>query len=109
MLGANISYILMNWNDIFRPEAQLCQACCVVLVNFKIGMGWTAGNIDNFAHLGGLVSGLLMGLAFVVSSSTFTHPRLAGNEVMFIQAGLVLSLIWYATLMCVTFLDKSLE
>jgi len=39
MLGANISYILMNWSDILRPETQLCQACCIVVVNFIMGMG----------------------------------------------------------------------
>jgi len=108
MLGANISYILMNWNDIIWPQTQLCQACCVVIVNFIIGMGWSEGNVDNFAHLGGLVTGLLMGLAFVVSFSTFTNERLAGNELILKRVGLVLSLIWYVVLMSVTFLDKNL-
>lgn len=108
MLGANISYICMNWNDIFRPEGKLCQAVCVCVVNFVIGMGWTAGNIDNFAHLGGLITGLFMGLAFVVSYSTFTHERLAGHEVTFKRIGLVLSLIWFTVLLSITFFDKNL-
>lgn len=108
MLGANISYICMNWKDIPSPERQLCQACCVVVINIVIGMGWTAGNIDNFAHVGGLISGLLMGLAFVVSHSTFSHARLAGKEVFFKRSGLILALIWYTVLLTVTFYDKHL-
>jgi len=107
MLGANISYILMNWNDVFRPQTQLCQACCVVIINFVIGMGY-AGNIDNFAHLGGLITGLLMGSAFVVSYSTFTTETLAGKEVIIKRVGLVLSVIWYSVLLSLTFLDKNL-
>jgi len=108
MLGANISYICMNWNDILRPASQLCQACCIIVINIVIGMGWNAGNIDNFAHLGGLITGLLMGLAFVVSHSTFSHERLAGKEVIFKRAGLGLALIWYTVLLSVSFFDKNL-
>jgi len=108
MLGANISHLLMNWNDIIGPQAQLCQACCVIVMNFVISMGWTAGNIDTSAHLGGLITGLLMGLAFVVSYSTFRGERLAGNEVNIKRVGLVLSLAWYTVLMSLIFAGKSL-
>jgi len=108
MLGANISYICMNWNDIARPETQLCQACCVIVINIFIGMGWTEGNIDNFAHLGGLITGLLMGLAFVVSHSTFAHARFVGKETGLKRAGLVIALIWYSVLLSVSFFDQNL-
>jgi len=108
MLGANISYLLMNWYDIIGVQSQLCQACCVVVMNFVISMGWTSGNIDTSAHLGGLITGLLMGLAFVVSYSTFRSERLAGYEVIIKRVGLVLSLTWYTVLMSLTFSKKSL-
>jgi len=108
MLGANISYICMNWNDIIQPQKQICQACCVIAINIFIGMGWTDGNIDNFAHLGGLITGLLMGLAFVVSHSTFTHDRLAGKESRLKRTGLVIALIWFSILLSVSFFDKNL-
>jgi len=72
-------------------------------MNIIIGMGWTAGNIDNFAHIGGLVSGMLMGLAFVVTHSTFTTSRFAGNEKLLKRAGIALAVVWYSVLLSVTF------
>eukprot|EP00479_Gromia_sphaerica_P014979 TRINITY_DN9291_c0_g1_i1.p1 TRINITY_DN9291_c0_g1~~TRINITY_DN9291_c0_g1_i1.p1 ORF type:complete len:96 (-),score=16.85 TRINITY_DN9291_c0_g1_i1:138-404(-) len=43
----------------------MCNLVMTIVINFIIGLGWTAGNIDNFAHLGGLISGLIVGIIFV--------------------------------------------
>lgn len=103
MLGCQVSWILMNWNDIPMPHMQLCNIICIVLMNILIGMGWSSGNIDNAAHMGGLITGILVGVAFVSGHSQFQHEYLVGREVLFKRVGLFLCLIWYCTLLSVTF------
>lgn len=103
MLGCQISWILMNWNDIPMPHMQLCNIVCIIAMNLMIGMGWTSGNIDNAAHMGGLVTGMFVGLAFVSSHSTFQHEYISGKETLFKRLGLFCCLIWYCTLLSVVF------
>jgi len=103
MMGANISYICMNWHTILNPQSQLCNAFCMIFINIVIGMGWTKGNIDNWAHMGGLFTGLFMGLAFVASYCTFQSDYMLGKEIFMKRLGLVLSLIWFTVLLSITF------
>jgi len=85
MLGCQIAYLLMNWNvnPYMSPEQQaqqpispktmeLLNIICIILLNFSMAgtsafSGTASGgeHIDNFAHIGGLISGILIGFAFV--------------------------------------------
>jgi len=70
MLGAEISYICLNWNDAEaaqRPQ-QMCSVVCYSLFLVAFGlMGNTtseSSHVDNWAHVGGLGAGILLGFTF---------------------------------------------
>jgi len=60
LLGADIIYLFMNWNDIPQNKQEACVLTFVVVINFVLGFG-SGGAIDNFAHLGGLLTGVFCG------------------------------------------------
>merc|ERR1739848_363839 len=84
MLGCQMSYYVMNWDD--NARLQMCNLVCIIVMNFMISTGGSsvgdkdAANIDNWAHLGGLVTGMFMGMAYVVSCQTFTSETWVGME-----------------------------
>jgi len=60
VVGANISYLIYNWPKIPHNKNEACILGFVVIVNFVIGI---SGNVDNWAHFGGLITGWLIGVS----------------------------------------------
>lgn len=72
LLGADITYLVMNWRDIPQNAAEACVLAMVVLLNMFIGLTSSTSqsndpndpvppsgsSIDNYAHLGGLLTGM---------------------------------------------------
>lgn len=70
MIGAQISYVCLNWNDAEsaqRPQ-QMCSLVCYSLFLVAFGfMGNAASatsHVDNWAHVGGFGAGVLLGFTF---------------------------------------------
>lgn len=70
LLGANVSYLIMNWDDIPNQKCEMGLMVMVVLMNFLFALGSSAGasatdqappRIDNWAHFGGLLTGMMVG------------------------------------------------
>jgi len=66
LIGYLISYVFTNWGFMDRTKPWqriylLCLTFLVVLINTNIGP-MADGNVDNFGHLGGLITGFLCGL-----------------------------------------------
>jgi len=60
IIGANISYLIYNWPKIPNNSNEACILVFVVVVNFLVGI---SGNVDNWAHFGGLITGFLIGVS----------------------------------------------
>jgi len=103
MIGCHVSWLIMNWNNVHNPRHRMCNVVMILVINIIIGFGWTAGNIDNTAHFGGLITGMLMGLAFCPSTCTFTSERWAGKEQLMKRIGLFLSLCWFGIMLMLFF------
>jgi membrane associated rhomboid family serine protease len=60
ILGCDIAYLIYNWQEIPHRGAEACTLAFVVLLNLLFGL---SSEIDNWAHLGGLITGLLIAVA----------------------------------------------
>ena len=60
LVGADMAYLAYNWNEIPDNRQEAFLLAIVTVMNFLFGI---SSNIDNWAHLGGLIGGLCLGLA----------------------------------------------
>jgi len=60
IIGANITYLIYNWEKIPNNKNEACILVFVTVINFIIGI---SGNVDNWAHFGGLITGFFIGVS----------------------------------------------
>lgn len=123
MIGAEISYLLMNWNvnpygdsevdqnriqedftNITKKTSQMkmCNLVCIILFTFSFSaipskISGENDSIDIWTHIGGLISGVLIGIAFVARGKgpvdCFSNVRKTKKVFLFF------SLIFYGLLL----------
>lgn len=125
MLGVQMAYLIMNWNDnpyaalqqqaqqqgaqvqgqMGAPapnQAEMCQLVCIILMNFMFSASDSSGaNIDNWAHAGGLISGFLLGFPFVAKADA--PPSFCSNVQNVKLFFLLASLIYFGVLLGMIF------
>jgi len=65
IIGAYMAWILLNWNNrdvLPQPCSRMCTMITWLFIIMMVGLSMTG--IDNFAHLGGWLTGVLLGFAF---------------------------------------------
>lgn len=62
LVGADIAYLYYNWRAIADGPSEACFLILIIFLNMMVGVG---GEVDNFAHLGGLITGIFAGLALL--------------------------------------------
>ena len=69
ILGAYLSFNLINWNYLDRvmgPMNKFCNLIFMIMIVFiNISYGFNNSMIDNWGHLGGLMFGFFLGFVFV--------------------------------------------
>lgn len=60
LVGADMAYLAYNWVAIPHNRQEAFLLVIVTVITFLFGID---GNIDNYAHLGGLIGGLCLGFA----------------------------------------------
>lgn len=63
LIGSMLSELITNWSLYANKVAALLTLLLVILSNLALGL---LPRVDNFAHIGGLVSGFLLGFVFFV-------------------------------------------
>ncbi|KAJ9549962.1 hypothetical protein OSB04_022505 [Centaurea solstitialis] len=63
LLGAMLSELLTNWTIYANKAAALFTLVIIILVNLAVGM---LPHVDNFAHIGGFLSGFLLGFVLLI-------------------------------------------
>uniref|UniRef100_A0A0D6R0J3 RHOMBOID-like protein n=1 Tax=Araucaria cunninghamii TaxID=56994 RepID=A0A0D6R0J3_ARACU len=63
LLGAMLSELITNWTIYANKFAALLTLIFIIVVNLAFGL---LPHVDNFAHLGGFISGFLLGFVFLV-------------------------------------------
>ncbi|KAI1307892.1 hypothetical protein EDD11_004364 [Mortierella claussenii] len=62
LIGCLVLDLIQNWKLIVRPCWELSKLSIMILVSFAFGL---LPFLDNFAHIGGFVAGILTGLVFM--------------------------------------------
>lgn len=63
LLGAMLSELLTNWTIYANKAAALFTLVVIIAINLAVGI---LPHVDNFAHIGGFLSGFLLGFIFLV-------------------------------------------
>ncbi|CAI0539790.1 unnamed protein product [Linum tenue] len=63
LLGAMLSELITNWTIYANKFAAFMSLVIIVLLNLAVGM---LPHVDNFAHIGGFISGFLLGFIFLI-------------------------------------------
>lgn len=63
LLGAMLSELITNWTIYVNKFAALFTLVFIVVVNLAVGI---LPHVDNFAHIGGFISGFLLGFVFLI-------------------------------------------
>ena len=63
ILGALVAFFISNWNTLGAMGRQTLTGL-LALAAINLGVGFVMPGIDNFAHMGGLLGGFLLGMAY---------------------------------------------
>ncbi|XP_039128776.1 RHOMBOID-like protein 1 isoform X3 [Dioscorea cayenensis subsp. rotundata] len=63
LLGGMLSELIMNWTIYANKLAALLTLILVIAINLAVGI---LPHVDNFAHIGGFVSGFLLGFVILI-------------------------------------------
>ncbi|KAI8363214.1 rhomboid family-domain-containing protein [Mortierella sp. GBAus27b] len=62
LIGCLVLDLVQNWKLVIRPCWELTKLTIMILVSFAFGL---LPFLDNFAHIGGFIAGILSGLVFM--------------------------------------------
>ena len=69
LLGVYIAYIIVNWEildyDGSPRDMMLCMALLMIMFDLLFATSITGNQVDNFGHLGGLITGIFGGMWLV--------------------------------------------
>lgn len=71
LLGAMLSELLTNWTIYANKAAALTTLVIIILINLAVGI---LPHVDNFAHIGGFLTGFLLGFVWLI------RPQFAWQE-----------------------------
>ncbi|RWW80648.1 hypothetical protein BHE74_00010998 [Ensete ventricosum] len=63
LLGAMLSELIINWTIYSNRVAALLTLMVIIVINLGIGL---FPHVDNFAHIGGFLSGFLLGFVLLI-------------------------------------------
>lgn len=78
--------LFRNWRFLKTPKANLVSYLITIIFSLALGL---LPMVDNFAHIGGFVMGIIIGIVFLPSS----HVGKVGNRNRLIQVGIALPLM----------------
>lgn len=72
-IGADISFLYFNWAVVPDNISEACFLSFVIIINILTGLG---SQVDNWAHLGGFLTGIFAGLALCNILQERSHEKL---------------------------------
>uniref|UniRef100_A0A6N2LFN8 RHOMBOID-like protein n=1 Tax=Salix viminalis TaxID=40686 RepID=A0A6N2LFN8_SALVM len=63
LLGGMLSELITNWTIYANKVAALTTLLCIIAINLAVGL---LPHVDNYAHIGGFLSGFFLGFVFLI-------------------------------------------
>ncbi|KAL9368005.1 hypothetical protein Peur_039204 [Populus x canadensis] len=63
LLGGMLSELITNWTIYANKSAALTTLLCIIAINLAVGL---LPHVDNYAHIGGFLSGFFLGFVFLI-------------------------------------------
>lgn len=84
LIGAKAAWLFFNWEreDPFKVKLDACFTAFWVMLIFLVG--WSNPLVDNWGHLGGLLSGILLG-GFLFAEESYDALEGSGQTLTFMQ------------------------
>jgi len=108
IIGVYQVWLLLNWNDFLtvrNPGVQFCTLIWWLFIIFIIGISDTG--IDSWAHFGGWLSGIFLGLAFCRANGPVSW--IMGREYQYRITGMTLVACYFIVFLICTFLAISVS
>ncbi|XP_009758866.1 RHOMBOID-like protein 1 [Nicotiana tabacum] len=109
LLGSMLSELIINWTIYANKLAVLVTLVVIIVINLAVGI---LPHVDNFAHIGGFMSGFLLGFVFLIRpqfgwvsqryassgySSTSAKPKFKVYQMVLWVISLVLLIIGFTS------------
>lgn len=115
LLGSMLSEIFMNWTIYSNKAAAIITLLSIIVINLAIGI---LPHADNFAHIGGFVTGFLLGFVLLARPQfgwmernglpeTNQPPKYRRYQYVLWGAALVLLVVGYAVSLAMLFKGKN--
>ncbi|KAL2485218.1 RHOMBOID-like 1 [Abeliophyllum distichum] len=107
LLGGMLSELITNWTMYANKVAALVTLVIIIAINLAVGI---LPHVDNFAHIGGFLSGFLLGFVFLIRpqfgwvnqryaptgySSISTKPKFKMYQCILWAFSLILLIVWF--------------
>lgn len=102
LLGGQVAYLFFNWSEIPSAGMALCSVVFIIIINLLLGF---SGVVDTWAHLGGLLSGLAVGLSFPAKYAGSFSAR----DMVYRYVGMAATTAYFVVTVLVLTLGTSLE
>jgi len=96
ILGADVSFLAINRDEIPDARSEACMLVFIIIINMIIG--FNSPGIDNWAHFGGWLTGLFLGIVIlqhVTNRESEKKIRVGGGVLLF--AWLLFNVIYIGT------------
>ena len=74
LLGCIIGYLFLNWTALDYPGSprnrMMCFMCVMIFFNLIMGFSGEKEGIDNWGHVGGLITGIACGIVLLPRMNT---------------------------------------
>jgi len=84
--------LILNWKLLIRPFRELVKMLFVVIISLGVGL---LPFVDNFAHVGGFITGIVSGLIFLPSIKFGLKDRIIKKTITIICIPVLFILIFY--------------
>ena len=115
LLGSMLSELIMNWTIYSNKAAAIITLLFIIVINLAIGM---LPHADNFAHIGGFVTGFLIGFVLLARPQfgwmerhelpqTSQPPKYKAYQYVLWGSALLLLLVGYVVALAMLFKGKN--